>query len=169
MEMLTLNNEKEMAIKDFKKLLLNGTLEKDFETIEELEDILSELFAEKLDYHIDAQEAYDDLDSDLDKYLSKYFCYRLGTSDWTVNAHYEGNNDFDKYSKQWSEYYSLSEDIIDYDDLCSSIEHRVRKDMSNVGCDCKTALSLICDDIFVDGHPFYIDLGEENPRILYLD
>lgn len=166
---MTTTNLKETALKDFKELLEEGILTQNFDDISDLEAILSEMFEEKMEYHTDAQEAYDDLDMELNNKLSKYFVYTLGTQPWSVQAHKTVGENFEKYSAQWKEYYSTKGSFNNFDDLCSTIEHRVMKDMSNCGCDCKTALSNLCDDVFDDEHPFYIDLGDNEPKISFLD
>lgn len=160
---------KNNILKDFLKLKEDGVIEKSFSTYEELLDVLSEMFSDIYDRSSDAQEAFDDLDYDLDGLLNKYCgVYTLGTKEWTINSSIDASDEIIKQAIQdWNSYYRDSLSTID--ELCDGITHRVMKDMSNCGCDVHNALAMLCDDVFSQEHPFFVDLGEEDPRISFLE
>lgn len=159
---------KNAIMNDFMKAKEEGLIEDNFNTYEELLDVLSEMFSDIYDKSSDAQEAFDDLDYELDGLLNKNCAvYTLGTKEWEIMCSAEASEDIIKQSiNEWNQNYSNVEDI---NDLCDSITHRILKDMSNCGCDVHNALAMICNEVFTNEDIFYIDLGEENPRISFLD
>lgn len=156
-------------LKDFLKLKEEGVIREDFSSIDELEDVLSQMFSDEYDRASDAQEAFDDLNDELNGLLNKHCAvYCLGTKEWSIICSSEASEELIKKSiDEWNDYYDKN--VADIDDLCSSINVRVMKDMSNCGCDVYNALAMICDDVFGDENPFYVDCGEPNPRISFLE
>lgn len=158
---------KEMIFNDFLKLKEEGVLDEKFSTYDELLAVLSEMFQDKYSKYPDAQEAFDDLDDDLNGLLTKNCgVYSLGTKEWEIKIEQMNEKTKEKHIKDWNEYYGS--EIKDLDDLADSITHRVMKDMSNAGCDVYNALAMIIDDVFGETNLIYVDLGEENPRIEFL-
>lgn len=158
-------------LKDFLKLKEEGVIREDFSSIDELEYVLSQMFSDEYDRASDAQEAFDDLNNELDGLLYEHGAvYHLGDKEWEIVCSSEVSEEvIEKIINQWNNYYG--KDISDINDLCSAIEYRVTKDMGNCGCDAYNALSMICDDVFAfdsENNPFYVDCGESNLRISFL-
>lgn len=159
-------------LKDFLKLKKKGVIREDFSSIDELEDVLSQMFSDEYDRASDAQEAFDDLNDELNGLLNKHCAvYCLGTKEWSIVCSSEASEELIKKSiDKWNDYYGKN--VANIDGLCSSINFRVMNDMSNCGCDAYNALSMICDDVFAfdsENNPFYVDCGEPNPRISFLE
>ena len=158
-------------LKDFLKLKGKGIIIEDFSSIDELENVLSQMFSDEYDKVSDAQEAFDNLDDELNGLLNEHCAvYHLGIKEWSIVCSSEASEELIKKSiNQWNDYYDKN--ISDIDELCSAIEYRVTKDMCNCGCDAYNALSMICDDVFAldsENNPFYVDCGESNLRISFL-
>ena len=160
--------EKQLILKEFLKLKNEGVITEDFSTYEELLDVLSEKFSENYDSSSDAQEAFDDLDDELDGILNKFSgVYSLGTKEWSIHCSSEASKDaIEELISKWNSYYAY--EVTDVDELCSAIEHRVLKDMCNCGCDVHNALAMLCNDVFGEDDLIYVDIGESNPRISFL-
>lgn len=138
--------------------------------MDELLNQLSDKFANQCDNFDDAQEAFDELDAEYNFLLGKYFVYSLSDEGerWYVS---EGDTflieELPKYIASYKEYYG-NHNITTVDDLTSVLEHRVMKDMSNAGCDPKTALRMILDDLDLNGK-FRIYGADGTPKIEILD
>ena len=160
---------KNVIVEDFKKLSEGGIIERMFSSYDELLDVLSEMFSDEYEKESDAQDAFNNLDEELGGLLGKYCAvYTLGTKEWVIECSGDVSKEkIEEVIASWNDYYD--DNLADINDLCDSITHRVMKDMSNCGCDVYNALSALCDDVFGDGHPFYVDLGDENPRISFLE
>lgn len=158
---------KEAILKDFRKLREEGLIKDDFSSYEELLDVLSEMFANQYEGYSDAQEAFDDLNDYLEGKLNEHCgVYTLGTEEWHIKIDVKEPEKLNALMKQWGEYYGS---VSDADDLASSMEHRVMKDMSNVGCDVHNALAMLCSEVFDEyDSSIYADIGESNPRIDFL-
>ena len=161
--------KKDCILKDFLKLKKDGIIKESFSTYEELLNVLSDMFSDIYNKSSDAQEAFDDLNDNLDGFLNKHCgVYTLGIQEWTIKIYTEASNETIEQSIQdWNSYYCDS--LSSIDELCDSITHRIIKDMSNCGCDVYNALTMLCEDVFGESHPFFVDLGEENPRISFLE
>lgn len=161
---------KELILKDFLKLQKETGVMKEhiITTYEELLNALSEEFAEEYDGCSDAQDAFDNLNDYLDNFLGDHAgMYSLGTKDWSIECYSNATKELKEGAiNQWNSYYSSN--ITDINDLTSAASHRLSKDMSNCGCDIHTAFAMLCDDVFADEHPLFVDLGESNPRISFL-
>lgn len=160
---------KNFILNDFLKLKEDGVIKKPFSTYEELLDVLSEMFSYVYDRSSDAQEAFDDLNNDLDGLLNKHYgVYTLGTKEWNISSSLEASDVAIAQSIQdWNDYYGSN--LKSIDEVCDAIDRRVMKDMSNCGCDVHNALAMLCVDVFTEEHPFFVDLGEEDPRISFLE
>lgn len=158
-----------VILNDFLQLKEDGVITEQFATYEELLDVLSGRFSDIYDNSDDAQKAFDDLDDSLNGYLTKHCgVYSLGTEEWDICFSTEASDELlSKVIQDWNNYYT--DNISTIHELCSSVYRRVRKDMSNCGCDVHNALSMLGDDVFSTEHPFYVELGEENPRISFLE
>lgn len=159
-------------LKDFLKLKEEGVIREDFSSIDELEDVLSQMFSDEYDRASDAQEAFNNLNDELNGLLNKHCAvYCLGTKEGSIVCSSEASEELiEKSINEWNDYYD--ENISDIDELCSVIEHRVTEGKCNCGCDAYNALSMICDDVFAfdnKNNPFYVDCGEPNPRISFLE
>lgn len=160
--------KKELIMQDFKKLREEGVLTKDFNTYEELLEVLSEMFTDVYYHNSDAQEAFDELDDELDGLLNKHTgVYYLGTNEWSIELDTRDDTKIKELIKEWNSYYGSNIESIE--DLTSAIEHRVCKDMSNAGCDVFNALAMLCNDVFSEPDIAIVDIGDENPRIEFLD
>lgn len=160
---------KNAILNDFLKLKEEGVIVDSFSTFDELLDVLSDMFAEEVEDSSDAQEAYDNLNDALGGIIEKHCgVYSLGTKDWSIECSTDNSKELiSQLIQKWNDYYD--DKITDIDELCSSLTRRVGKDMCNAGCDVHNALSMISDDVFVGKHPFFVELGEKNPRISFLD
>lgn len=159
--------DKEKILKDFLKLKKEGLIEENFSSFDELVQVLSDMFEDMYSKYSDAQEAYCDLDDDLDNCLSKNGAvYCLGTKEWEVKIDNIDEKAKEQLYKNWNDYYNS--EINDIDDLVSAISHRIMKDMSNAGCDVHNALAMIINDVFGECNCIYVDIGEESPRIEFL-
>lgn len=160
---------KDVVLKEFLELKERGLIKDSFSTYEELLDVLSDMFTNEYEHSDDAQDAYNDLDDALENKISK-FCgvYTLGSEEWDICFN-ENISIEEKETalNQWNEYYCSDNSSID--DLTSSIIHRVMKDMCNCGCDVYNALSMIIDDVFEGKELFFVNIGELNPRIDFMD
>lgn len=159
---------KDVILRDFLKLKEEGLIKENFSTYEELLDVLSEMFSNCQEDSTDAQEACNDLNDYLEGVLYKHCAiYTLGEEDWIIDY----SDEFKEKSvkdiiKEWNSFYE--ENLSDIDDVCDSITHKVMDTMSNAGCDVLNALKSVCDEVFGDEYPFYVDMGELNPRISFL-
>lgn len=160
---------KNFILNDFLKLKEDGVIKEMFSTYEELLDVLSEMFSDMYHRSSDAQEAFDDLNDNLDGLLNKHCgVYTLGTKEWSITSSLEASDSVVAKSIQdWNDYYGAN--LKSIDEVCDAIDHRVMKDMSNCGCDVHNALAMLCEDVFGGEHPFFVDLGEEDPRISFLE
>lgn len=165
-----LKKSREAILKDFKKLREDGLIKEDFTNYKELLDVLSEIFAHQYEEYSDAQDAFDDLNDYLDGKLNQHRgVYTLGTEEWRIKIDVKEPEKLNDLMEQWGKCYGS---VSDADDLASSIEHRVMKDMSNAGCDVYNALDMICSEVFdevdnIDSF-IYVDMGEPSPRIDFL-
>ena len=159
---------KNNIVSDFLKLREEGIIKENFSTYNELLDVLSQMFSDEYDNLPDAQEAFNSLDNQLNGLLNKYYgVYSLGTKEWEILCSSEASNELINQSiNEWDDYYNTK--ITNIDCICDSIASKVMDDMSNCGCDVHNALSMICDDVFSGENPFFVDCGEENPRISFL-
>lgn len=150
--------------------LFNEVLEASFSSMSELENVLSEKFRKELDHTEDAQVAFDELDSEVNGLLGKFFCYSLTENgeSWHVGI----GESFDEsklatYLQAFNEYYN--EPFRTLDDILSKLEYRVLKDMDNAGCDAKSALRMILEEDLLLEDVFRIDGADAEPRILYVE
>lgn len=160
-----MSTDHEVILKDFR-----DKTDLDFSNIQDLLNHLSEEFASKCEDLDDAQEVYNDLDKEHGFLIGKYFVYSLSETGetWTVSEGDEfKESELPEYIQSFSDYYSRT-DIQSLDDLTSAIENRVMKDMSNVGCDPKTALNLLLSDLDLDGK-FRISGADAEPKIEMLN
>lgn len=161
-------NEKECeyVLNDFNKILDSSV-----ETIDELEDILSDKFQEYLDCSEDAQDAYDNMsDCEYEGLIKKYaFVYSLSgkNESWYIDLG-ENFNDSKKdyYLNIFSEIYN--ENFKDIYDVTSILENEIMKIMSNCGCDVFNAFNLIIEENFpeeIDESIFVVANADSAPRI----
>ena len=142
----------------------------EFENLEALESHLSGRFSDILDSSEDAQYAYDELNDELDGLLGAHFCYTLSEDGetWSVETGeaFEESR-LSEYLADFNDVYESNHDSID--DMTSTLERRVSKDMSNAGIDAKNALRLILEnDLFRPGL-FAIIGADALPRIQHVN
>lgn len=118
-----------------------------FNNSKELEELLSEKFREAMENNVDAQLAFNELDSEVSGLLNKYCCYYLtdnGVS-WSVDTgDLFNNSNIELYLSKFKDEYN--EEFKSIEDMTSKLENKVLKDMSNAGCDCKSALRMILEE-----------------------
>lgn len=154
---------------DEKVVLLEFAVQTNFncENLSELLDELSDEFAHHYVKEYDAQEAFNVLDAECKGLLSKYFLYTLSEDGemWSVDVG-EGfmQENLPNYINEFKECYG-DKNIETLGDLLSSLERKLMKDMSNVGCDAKTALRMTMDDLGLENE-FYVFGANANPRIV---
>lgn len=142
---------------------------KDFDTIEEYLEFLSDEFANELKYSEDAQDAYNNLDSKYSYYLGVLGCvYSLFDGEsWSIekNENYT-DKDVLKYLKDFQNEYN-DNSLTTIEDIVSTLDNHVRKTMCNVGCDVYTALNLELSEINENISDMFIvdSAGEEIPKI----
>lgn len=160
---------KNVVLNDFLKLKEEGVIVDEFTTFDELVDVLSHMFVEEFENSSDAQDAFDNLNDTLGGIIKKHSgVYSLGTKDWSIEYYTDAPKELiAQLIEKWNKYYDTKITVIA--ELCDSLTRRVEKDMCNSGCDVHNALAFISDDVFADKHPFYVELGEDNPRITFLD
>ncbi|MGF7535221.1 hypothetical protein AAGG74_16325 [Bacillus mexicanus] len=156
--------DRKLVVEKFEKIL-----KRTIEGPEILEQILSEEFQANLRNQNDAQIAFDMLDSSLKGLISEYFCYTLTDPEhsWTVTIgeEFKGGN-LNDYLSSFKEHYS--ENFISLNDMTSKLENQILKDMSNSGCDCKSALAMILEeDLGLEGI-FSISGADAEPRIEFI-
>ena len=138
-------------------------------TVMDVLDILSDEFADAYNRIGDAQQAFDTV-MDENKALAEgiAFVYTLsGDASWYVtrgSGYVEAKKA--EYVLLVNETYD--EDAEDFGEALGVIEHRVRKDMSNAGCDASNALNMILEEDLgqdLDSPIFRIEGVDEDPRI----
>ena len=147
--------------------LINSAINGCYGTMSEIEDVLSDMFVDKVEECEDAQVAFDELNDEIgNNILFNYFCYCLSDGgEWTVDCSKLTNDMIAALNDcGWS--------VSTTDDVESSLTHKLQKTMGNVGCDVKTALHLEFED-FPKGYPWenviLIDIPDGNPCISFLE
>lgn len=159
--MIVMTDKNQMIIEK-----VNHVFHSSWKTISEVEDALSERFQEYVDEVTDAQVAFDTLDLELDGMLSAFFCYTLSAPNetWSVSVGEEFvASKLNEYIKEFTRHYGGTFHTLE--DLTSKLEHRVMKDMSNVGCDAKSALRMILEEDLGLENVFAIIGADNTPRI----
>lgn len=155
---------KKNVVKEFENILKTT-----IKCPENLEQILSEEFQANLRIQNDAQIAFNMLDSSLEGLLSQYFCYTLTEPEhsWTVTIGEEFKEaNLNEYLSSFKEHYS--ENFTSLNDMISKLENQIIKDMSNSGCDCKSAIAMILEeDLDLEGI-FTISGADAEPRIEFI-
>ena len=160
---------KDVILKEFLELKKDGGINEKFSSFEELVNVLSQMFEEEYESSSDAQEAYNCLNDNLEGLLGKHCAvYKLGTEEWSIDCDSKATKESIKnVITKWNDYYGSKNTTIE--GVCDAITHKVMKTTSNYGCDAHNALFEICLDVFEDGHPFFVNIGDENPRIEFLE
>lgn len=147
---------------------INENLKEDerFLSYQEMINSLNANLQEHADRLGDVQEAYDLLDEEYDNNLSQFFVFYSSDGPWGVT--YDSDDVSEERKNEILDsirtYYSV--ELEDLDAATSFLEHRVSKDMSNIGCDPNTALSSILSE--VDGEELFKIFGFDGPYKLEL-
>lgn len=126
---------------------------------------LNELFCDLYEEYDDAQFAFDELNSMLDKMLEQEFVYSLSDGgEWEIVI--EENipkSILNKFLKTFK--------VKDIDDLCATLTRKVKKTMCNVRCDANSAFQLEKEDFPIENIEsfIYVYVPEGNPYLSYLD
>lgn len=163
--MITLTNMDRSSIQLFEE-----EIGKTFENQAALEQHLTERFNEINDLSDDTQASFNELNRELGGLLELYFCYSISEIGeiWSVQP----GESFDmarlpEYLALFTETYITNHATLE--DMISTLEYRVSKDMQNAGVDAKNALRMILEDDLYEPGLFFIDGAYATPRILYLD
>lgn len=162
-----------MSNKTKKEILdeFNEYLGEDFKNFQQLLDHLSDMFCKEYDTFDEAQVAFDSLNDDLDEKLGEYFCYSLGTQNWTVQAEDTEDTAEDILNLWNNSKNPIIKTVDSYDELASAIESYMMKDMSNAGCDANSSFEYIMNEVYstLTNAPFKLNYGELSPRIILID
>lgn len=132
---------------------------------EELENYLTDKFQNYVKNSEDIQEAFDTMDIELNKLLGKYCCYSISKNKdgWRVAASKNYTKDsLPKILNNWNKYNNSN--IDDLDEILGSLEFKMMKYMSNIGCDAFNALSMILKEVKLENY-FFIDNVSDSPSI----
>lgn len=144
----------------------NNNFNEHFKSIEDVEQYLTDKFQNYIDKSEDIQLAYNDMNEDMNGFLNKYFVYSIsGDGCWSISTSENYKiEDLHELLSNWNSYYEDS--LTSLDELMSSIERRVEKDMDNVGCDPFNALNMLSADVGLKD-AFIIDGAAEKPTIKF--